>query len=222
MIATLALFASILHSTAQTPVPPGTKLPPYTFILSVGEQRGRSHCYVCESIEKPVVILFAPARDPNKDSKTDEEWTSAEVTQLAKFMDGELAKRSALASWLTFCHPKQEDLDAPIVRWADKAAIRRLPVGTFEDAQGPPAYRLDGKATIYAVIAKDGKVEKVLSLKQGEEASNLEANLTRELDRIAPVPPKEKNPPKETAPKPAAESKPGAKPESAAPPKKPS
>jgi hypothetical protein len=222
MIAQFALFVLALQTPAQMTVPPGTKLPPYTFILSVGEQRGRSHCYVCESIEKPVVILFAPARDPNKESKSDEGWTSVEVTQIAKFMDGELAKRGTLASWLTFCSPKQEDLDGPIVRWADKAALRRLPVGTFEDAQGPPAYRLDGKELIYAVIAKDGKIEKVLSLKQGEEAKGLESALTIELDRIAPVPPKEKSPPKETKTGSTPESKPVAKPESAGSPKKPS
>ncbi len=219
MIAILALFAPILQFSAQAPVPPGTKLPPYTFILSLGEQRGRSHCYVCESVEKPVVILFAPARDPNRDPKTDEEWTSSEVTRLAKFMDKELGRRTALASWLTFCHPKQEELDGPIVRWADKAAIRRLPVGVFEDSQGPPAYRLDGKAIIYAVIAKDGKVEKVLALNPGEDATRLEAELARELDRIAPVPPMEKAPAKDTTTKPATGSNPGAKPDS---PKKPS
>lgn len=222
MIAILALFALALQTSAQTAVPPGTKLPPYTFILSVGEQRGRSHCYVCESVEKPVVILFAPARDPNKDSKTDESWTSVEVSQIAKFLDGEMAKRSALAAWLTFCNPKQEDLDGPIVRWADKAGLRRLPVGTFEDTLGPPAYRLDGKAILYAVIAKDGKIEKVLSLKQGEEANGFEALIAMELDRIAPVPPKEKNPAKDPANKPTAETKPGAKPDSAGSPKKPS
>ncbi len=184
MIAMLA-FIALIPCLSQNPgIPVGTKLPPYSFLLSLGEQRGRSHCYVCESLEKPVVIFFVPAKDP----KNNEKWVSPEVSQLAKFLDSELAKRTQLAAWMTFCYPHQEELDAPILRWADATGIRKLPVGTFEDQLGPPAFRLSGKADLFAVLAKDGKVEKVLTLKDPLDGKAFQSSLAAELDRIAPIP----------------------------------
>ncbi len=198
MFAKSAFFALIACLPQQTGIPAGTKLPPYSFLLSLGEQRGRSHCYVCESLEKPVVIFFAPVKDP----KAKEKWVSPEVTQLAKFLDGELAKRTPLAAWVTFCHPQWEELDGPIVRWADSTGIRKLPVGTFEDPLGPPAFRLSGKADLFVVIAKEGKVEKVLSLNDQVGVTALQTALAQELDRIAPLPKPETKPATAPEPKP--------------------
>ena len=190
MFAKSAFFALLACLPQQAPIPVGTKLPPYSFLLSWGEQRGRSHCYVCESLEKPVVIFFAPAKDP----KANEKWVSAEVTQLTKFLDGELAKRPTLAAWMTFGHTKQEELDGPIVRWGETTGLRKLPVGTYEDPLGPPAFRLGGKAILYAVIAKEGKVEKVFSLDAAEGVAAFQTILNGELDRIAPIPKAEPKP----------------------------
>lgn len=184
MLATLTMLCVLpVFAEGPTALPAGTKLPPYSFLLSIGEQRGRSHCYVCESIEKPVLILFATA----KDSRGNLVLSSPKTGQLARFLDEALANRENLASWVTFLNPKQDELDAPIVKWANETGLRLLPVGVFEDPLGPPAYRFNGKASMTAIVAKDGKVEKAIHYQEGESLADFQASLLKELDRIAPI-----------------------------------
>src|SRR5262245_35725506 len=37
----------------------GQRPGPYSFVLSTGDQRGKSHCYICETADRPAVIVFA-------------------------------------------------------------------------------------------------------------------------------------------------------------------
>ncbi|MEI6325161.1 MAG: hypothetical protein WCO91_06920, partial [Gemmataceae bacterium] len=55
-------------------------------------------------------------------------------------------------------------------------------------------FRLGGKAILYAVIAKEGKVEKVFSLDAAEGVAAFQTILNGELDRIAPIPKAEPKP----------------------------
>lgn len=195
MVSNLLLVSSFLaFSQAPSALPAGTKLPPYSFLLSIGEQRGRSHCYVCESLEKPVLILFVRSRDKQGQVA----FLNSEMGKLALMLDEALPKREPLATWLTICDPKQDELDSKIVSWAATTGLRHLPVGVFEDPLGPPAYRLNGQAQATAIIARDGKVDKAVFWKEGETAESFQKALIAELDRIAP---EKKAPPKEPAKK---------------------
>src|SRR5687768_13041882 len=37
----------------------GQRPGPYSFVMSTGDQRGKSHCYICETEDRPAVIVFA-------------------------------------------------------------------------------------------------------------------------------------------------------------------
>src|SRR5688500_20037210 len=56
----LALTASIASADpCVSGVPPGQKPGPYSFLVATGPQRGQQTCYICETAEKPAVLVFA-------------------------------------------------------------------------------------------------------------------------------------------------------------------
>ncbi len=183
MLPALLYLGALTVLQQESTLPPGAKLPPYSFLLSIGEQRGRSHCYVCESQEKPVIILFAAAAAGSGQPA----FPSTKITQLAQTLDEALAKRENLAAWLTLLHAKQDEVDGTIVKWAAAVGLRNLPVGVFEDPLGPPAYRLAPSAAMTAIVANGGKVEKVLVYRESEPITDFQKAINAELDRIAPI-----------------------------------
>src|SRR4051812_48748413 len=38
---------------------PGRRPGPYSALVAVGPERGQLHCYICETAERPAVIVFA-------------------------------------------------------------------------------------------------------------------------------------------------------------------
>src|SRR5262245_26001532 len=75
---------------------PGQRPGPYACVQSTGPQRGQSHCYVCETADKPAVIVFARnLTDP--------------LGKLAAKLDAAVAEHKAadLRGWVTFLHEDQ-------------------------------------------------------------------------------------------------------------------
>lgn len=123
----------------------GQRPGPYTFHVATGPQRGQLTCYVCEQGDKPTVIIFARS-------------LSDSLGKLTQKLDKAVTdhKATELKSWVTFLSNDQVQLDPQVVAWGKKHAIRNVPLGVFEDAGGPPAYR----------IARDAEVTVLLSVKQ--------------------------------------------------------
>src|SRR5438874_7528808 len=103
-IATL-LAVDSCRSGLQTGQKPG----PYAFVLSTGPQRGVSHCYICETAERPAIVVFA--RD-----------LSDPLGKLAQKIDKALIehKKSELRGWVTFLNNDQLSVDPKIGQWAQK------------------------------------------------------------------------------------------------------
>jgi hypothetical protein len=118
---------------------------PYSSLVCVGKERGTQHCYICESANKPVIIVFART-------------LSEPLGKLVKQFDGAVKehKTAELRSWVTFLADDQTKLDPLVVKWAQKHAISGVPCAVFEDTVGPPTY----------LIAKDADVTVLLSVKQ--------------------------------------------------------
>jgi len=38
---------------------PGQRPGPYSSVVSVGAERGQSHCYICDTADRPAVVVFA-------------------------------------------------------------------------------------------------------------------------------------------------------------------
>jgi hypothetical protein len=125
--------------------------------MATGIQRGKSHCYICETAEKPAVVIFARS-------------LSEPLAKLTAQLDKALADYQAdgLRAWVTFLSDDQPTLDGKVVKWSLDHAIRRVPLGVFEDAGGPPTYRLARDADVTALLFVRHKVTANFAFRSGE------------------------------------------------------
>jgi hypothetical protein len=125
----------------------GQRCGPYASLISTGPQRGQSFCYICETGEKPAVVVFAHnLSDP--------------LGKLVVELDKAVAdhKKADLHAWVTFLSDRQLELDPKVLKWSERLAIRAVPLGVFEDPLGPPSYRLSKDADVTVLMFVKQKV----------------------------------------------------------------
>ena len=130
---------------------------PYTFHVATGPQRGQLTCYVCETEQRPAVIVLARSMsDP--------------LARLVKGLDKALAdhKGKELRAWVTFLSDDQTSLDPKLVAWAKKHGVRDVPLGVFEDAGGPPTYKIAADADVTVLLFVKRKVVSNFAFRAGE------------------------------------------------------
>ena len=146
---------------------------PYTFHVATGPQRGQLTCYVCETEQRPAVIVFARS-------------TSDSLARLVKGLDKALDehKGQQLRAWVTFLADDQTSLDPKVVKWADKHALRRVPLGVFEDVVGPPAYKLAKDADVTVLLYVKQKVVGNFAFRAGELTDAKADEVLKELPKV--------------------------------------
>jgi hypothetical protein len=136
-------------------VPVGKRPGPYSFLVATGPQKGQQTCYICEQEDKPTAVVFARTlSDP--------------LGKLLVKLDAEIPNRkdSGFKVWMTQLTEKA-DLDQ-LSDWAKKQAIKNVPVGGFEDADGPPAYLLNKDADVTVLLFAKKKVVANFAYRDGE------------------------------------------------------
>src|SRR5216683_6982894 len=103
---TICLCAFAAEGPCVSGLVPGKKPGPYAALVSVGTQRGQSHCYICETEDRPAVIVFARNLDEP-------------LGKLVRGLDKALADHKAadLCAWVTFLGEDQAVLDPKILEW---------------------------------------------------------------------------------------------------------
>jgi len=152
----------------------GQRCGPYAALISTGPQRGQSFCYICQTGDKPAVIVFAHAlTDP----------LGKLVVQLDKAVTDH--KKADLHVWVTFLSNQQLELDAKVVKWSERFAIRAVPLGIFdEDPLGPPSYRLSKDADVTVLMFVKQKVVANFALRAGELNDDKIKEIMSALPRI--------------------------------------
>jgi hypothetical protein len=136
---------------------PGQRPGPYSSLVAVGPQRGQSHCFICETADRPAVIVFARTLgDP--------------LGELCRGLDKALVdhKSAELRAWVTFLSDDQTALDPKVVAWSKKQALRGVPLGVFEDVVGPPSYLLGRDAEVTVLLSVKQKVVRNFAFRAGE------------------------------------------------------
>ena len=134
----------------------GERPGPYSFLVATGPQRGQQTCYVCETAEKPGVIVFARSlSDP--------------LAKLLAAGDAAVAGRpkDAMRAWMTVLGEKTVGLD-DLGRWAKQAGLNAVPVGVFDDPAGPPTYRLATDADVTVLVFVNRKVVANFAFRPGQ------------------------------------------------------
>jgi hypothetical protein len=136
---------------------PGQRLGPYSFVLSTGDKRGCSHCYICDTGDNPGVAIFARS-------------TSAALGKLVGDLDKAVSedKTGKLRAWVTFLSDDQPGWDTKLVKWGKEHSIRRIPCGVFEDPAGPPSYRLARDAEVTVLFFVKQQVTANFAFRVGE------------------------------------------------------
>lgn len=162
MALTLLVFASAAGAARAidpcvSGVQVGQRLGPYTFIVATGKERGQLTCFICETADKPAFVIFA--RTP-----------STELGKLAHDLDKIVSdsKNAPLRGWITFLSNDQVKMDPQIVAWGKKHAVKTVPLGVFEDADGPPSYRLASDADVTILLFAKQKVIANFAYRNGE------------------------------------------------------
>lgn len=138
-------------------VPVGKRPGPYSFLVATGKERGQQTCYICEQHEgnKPAAVVFARS-------------TSDKVARLLTRLEAAGADRkdSGYKVWMTLL-AETADLDA-LAAWAQKKGLKTVPVGAFEDADGPPSYKLHKDADVTVLLFAKQKVIANYAFRAGE------------------------------------------------------
>jgi hypothetical protein len=141
----------------QSGLQPGQRPGPYSAIISTGPERGKSHCYICETGDRPAVVMFARSLGDG-------------LGKLCQELDRAVAehKKDQLRAWVTFLSDDQLSLDPKVVHWGKKYALRTVPLGVFEDVGGPPSYRLARDADVTVLLFVKQEVTASFAFRQGE------------------------------------------------------
>ncbi len=172
-----ACLAALALTSGDNPcvsgLPPGQRTGPYASVISTGPERGKSHCFICETGTQPAVIVFARS-------------LSKELGPLAEKVDKALAdhKSADLHGWITFLKADQLKFDPQVVHWSQEHALGRLPLGIFEDEGGPPAYRLNREAEVTVLVCNNQKVVANFAFRAGELTSARVAEILKAIDGI--------------------------------------
>jgi hypothetical protein len=171
------LLTSVANASADEPcvsgLAPGQKPGPYSFIVSTGKERGQPTCFICATGDNPAVVIFA--RKP-----------SDELGKLAAELDKAVAdtKNASLRGWVTFLSDSQAKMDPQVVKWGQQHALHALPLGVFEDVDGPPSYRLGKDAEVTVLLFVKQKVVANFAYRTGELTESARADVLKALPKI--------------------------------------
>jgi hypothetical protein len=152
---------------------PGLRPGPYSAVVVTGPQRGQTFCYICDTADKPAVIIFART-------------TSDALGKLANGVEKAVAahKSADLRAWITVLHEDQPSVDAQIVKWAQKYAVSTVPIAVFEDVGGPPSYKLAQEADVTVLLSSKQRVVHNFTFRAGELTDARIAEVLREIPEL--------------------------------------
>jgi hypothetical protein len=175
-LATLTLFVLVAVGAGPcaSGLTPGQKPGPYASVVSVGKDRGMAHCFICDTEDRPAVVVFARSLDDS-------------LGKLTRGIDKALVehKTSDLRAWVTFLNPDQTSLDPKVVEWSKKQALRDVPLTVFEDADGPPSYKLSREAEVTVLVFVKQKVEANFAFRAGELSDERIADVLKAVAAVA-------------------------------------
>jgi len=150
----------------------GERPGPYSFLVASGPERGQQTCYVCETADKPGVIVFARS-------------LSEPLGKLLAACDEEVARRpkDGMRAWLTVLGEKAVGLD-DLGRWAKHQGLKAVPVGVFDDPVGPPSYKVARDADVTVLLFVNRKVIVNASFRPGELDEGAVKRLAGDLGRL--------------------------------------
>ena len=169
-----ALTLALAADPCLSGIPIGGRPGPYSFLVATGPERGKPTCYICEQEKKPAAVVFFRTR------------TDAVGKLLAK-LDAEMTARkdSGFKAWATQLTDTAE-LDA-LAKWGGTHGLKAVALGAFEDADGPPAYKLARDAEVTVLLFTDRKVVANFAYRAAELTPEATADVLAAMPKLFPA-----------------------------------
>ncbi|MCX7666981.1 MAG: hypothetical protein N2112_15720 [Gemmataceae bacterium] len=136
-------------------IPVGQRPGPYSFLVATGPQRGQQTCYVCETGDNPGCVIFARK-------------VSDSLGQLLLKIEPVVSReKSPIKTWMTILGEKTISIDN-LGQWSKAQGLKSIPVGIFDDEDGPPSYKISQDAEITVLIFNQKKVVNNFAFRSGE------------------------------------------------------
>lgn len=154
-------------------IPVGGEPGPYSFLVATGPDRGQPTCYFCGQDKgvKPTAVVFART-------------VTAPLGKLLAKLDAATAahKNSGFKAWMTLL-TDTADLDG-LAKWAQAQGLKTVPVGAFEDADGPPKYRVSRDADVTVLLFVNKKIVANYAFRAGELNDAQVADVVNALPKL--------------------------------------
>ncbi|MGL6073323.1 MAG: hypothetical protein ACRC8S_04070 [Fimbriiglobus sp.] len=162
----------LLADPCVSGTPVGGRPGPYSFLLATGPDRGKQECLICAQDKKPTVVVFGRKLQP-------------ETGKLLQMLDAEMAKRSesGFKAWFTQL-TSEAKLDS-LSKWSQDLGLKTLTVGAYEDADGPPVYKIANDAEVTVLVFVDRKVVANFALRDKELTAKKVTEIQKSLDKLA-------------------------------------
>src|SRR5262245_27083399 len=172
--ATLATVLAVAKDPCVSGPQVGEKPGPYSFLVATGPQRGQPTCYICETADKPGVIIFART-------------VSEPLGKLLGKCDDTVASRpkDEMRAWMTVLGEKTIALDE-LGKWAKQLGLKTTPVGVFDDAVGPPSYKLADDADVTVILLGNRKVVRNAAFRAGELNEDAIKRVAESMGKMMP------------------------------------
>jgi hypothetical protein len=150
----------------------GQRPGPYSFLVAAGAERGQQTCYVCETGDKPGMIVFARS-------------LSEPLASVLAKCDATISTqpKDAVRGWLTVLGEKTVSLD-DLSQWTKQAGLKTMPTGVFDDPVGPPSYKLSDDADVTVLLFKNKKVVGNFAFRKGELTAEAIKSLDSEVRKF--------------------------------------
>jgi hypothetical protein len=151
---------------------PGQKIGPYSFLVATGPQRGQQTCYVCDTAERPAVVIFSRK-------------LSEPLGKLMVKCDGWLLAqpKDSFRGWMTVLGEKTVSLD-DLAAWAKQTGIKSIPLGVFDDPIGPPSYKLNEEAEVTVLLWVNRKVAANFAFRESELNDDAVTKIVEALPKL--------------------------------------
>lgn len=138
-----------------------------------GPAAGTSLCYRCRYGDRPVVSIFA--------KKVDDK-----LAALLKEVDDVVGKNAGkdMAAFLVVMSDEPDRQEEKLKKIAKDNGLQNTPLTTFEDANGPRAYRIDKDADITVMMWVDGKIKVNEALSQDDLTKEKIAAVAKDTSKI--------------------------------------
>lgn len=167
----LLAFPLLAADPCVSGTPVGKRPGPYSFLVATGPEKGKQTCYICEQGNKPTAVVFArKLSDP--------------LGKLLAGLDAETTTRkdSGFKAWMTQL-TTTADLDK-LSDWSKKQGLKSVVVGGFEDADGPPAYKLHADADVTVLLFVKEKVVANYAFRVGELTDDTVKDVLKSVPKL--------------------------------------